>query len=174
MKACAISHADLRLDGKLFRGRGCGSCFGSGFEDRTGIYEILAVDDHVRDQIMARSSASTIKREALKRGFRTLRMDGAQKVCLHHDAGQVLRVTQRHVLARPARMPVFNFKAITVTGAARNRRRRLKRASSSAARTSSSESHGPGDPARQAEVEDPPVPPRCAAKVPITRGSCDC
>jgi type II secretory ATPase GspE/PulE/Tfp pilus assembly ATPase PilB-like protein len=97
MKSCALERSHL-MEGKLWRGRGCGSCFGSGYQDRTGIYEILPVDDIVRDQIVARSSATVIKREALKRGFRTLRMDAAVKVARGITTlDEVLRVTQLDV-----------------------------------------------------------------------------
>ena len=59
---------------------GCDACRGSGFKGRTGIYEILIVDDHIRPLIIDRSSSSVIKREAMKQGLRTLRDDGWQKV----------------------------------------------------------------------------------------------
>ena len=90
---------DRLEDGMLVKGRGCGSCFGSGYQNRTGIYEILPVDDAVREQIVDRASASRIKREAYKRGFRTLRMDGADKVARGITTmEEVLRVTQLDVL----------------------------------------------------------------------------
>ncbi len=86
-------------EGKLVRGRGCGSCFGSGHQDRTGIYEILPMDDVVREQIVERSSANRIKRTAFDRGFRTLRMDGADKVVRGlTTTDEVLRVTQLDVV----------------------------------------------------------------------------
>jgi general secretion pathway protein E len=98
LKQLAIA-PDTLTDGKLSRGRGCGSCFGSGFMDRTGIYEILVMDDAIRELIVERSSASKIKREALTRGFRTLRMDGAMKVQRHITTlDEVLRVTQLDVV----------------------------------------------------------------------------
>ena len=98
MKSCGVDRA-LLTEGKLWRGRGCGSCFGSGFMDRTGIYEILVIDDVLRELIVERSSASKLKREALARGFRTLRMDGAMKVQRHITTlDEVLRVTQLDVV----------------------------------------------------------------------------
>jgi type II secretion system protein E len=59
---------------------GCDDCRGSGFKGRTGIYEILIVDDHIRPLIINRASAGEIKREALKHGLCTLRDDGWRKV----------------------------------------------------------------------------------------------
>jgi len=80
---------------KLLRGAGCPSCFNTGYVDRTGIYEILPVDDTLKDQVMEGASSSTIKRTSIERGCRTLRMDGAQKVLRGiTTAAEVLRVTQ--------------------------------------------------------------------------------
>ena len=59
---------------------GCDECRNSGFKGRTGIYEILIVDDHIRPLIIERAPASEIKREALKHGLHTLRDDGWRKV----------------------------------------------------------------------------------------------
>ncbi|MBL9087802.1 MAG: type II secretion system ATPase GspE [Planctomycetia bacterium] len=90
---------DRLPDGKLHRGRGCGNCFNSGYLDRTGIYEILPVDDALKDQIVARASASSMKKSAIERGFTTLRMDGAHKVIRGMTtAEEIFRVTQMDVL----------------------------------------------------------------------------
>jgi general secretion pathway protein E len=98
LKQLNIDPAELP-DGNLFKGRGCGSCFGSGYQNRTGIYEILPIDDEVRENIVDRRSASRIKRTALTRGFRTLRMDGANKVVRGITTmDEVLRVTQLDVI----------------------------------------------------------------------------
>ena len=59
---------------------GCDACRGSGFKGRTGIYEILTVDDHIRPLIIDRSASSEIKREAMRHGLHTLRDDGWRKV----------------------------------------------------------------------------------------------
>ncbi|HZM01083.1 MAG TPA: ATPase, T2SS/T4P/T4SS family [Planctomycetota bacterium] len=78
-------------------GKGCDFCFGSGYVDRTALYEMLPIDEPVRVRVMERSGASTIKREAIQRGtLRTLRMDGLNKV-LHGvtTLDEVLRVTQK-------------------------------------------------------------------------------
>jgi general secretion pathway protein E len=81
--------------GKLHRGTGCPNCFQTGYTDRSAIYEILPVDEIVKQQIMERSSASVIKKASLERGCRTLRMDGAAKVVSGHTTvEEVLRVTQ--------------------------------------------------------------------------------
>ena len=86
-------------DGALFRGRGCSECLDTGYFDRTGIYETFVLDEETRAQIMERRNASEIKRAAIERGLRTLRMDGAQKVIAGTtSAEEVLRVTQMDAL----------------------------------------------------------------------------
>jgi general secretion pathway protein E len=91
----------IRLDmdqfpgGKLWHGVGCPSCFNTGYIDRTGIYEVLPIDDAVKEQVVESIGSSVIKRTAIERGCRTLRMDGAQKVLRGvTTAAEVLRVTQ--------------------------------------------------------------------------------
>ncbi|MDH3345990.1 MAG: ATPase, T2SS/T4P/T4SS family [Kiritimatiellaceae bacterium] len=64
----------------IYEPNGCDECRGSGFKGRTGIYEILAVDDHIRPLIINRAASGDIKREALKHGLHTLRDDGWRKV----------------------------------------------------------------------------------------------
>jgi general secretion pathway protein E len=81
--------------GKLWRGRGCPYCLNSGYRDRTAIFELFTVDDHVREQTMQRVGSTFIKQDAIKRGMRTLRMDGARKVLAGKTTPEeVLRVTQ--------------------------------------------------------------------------------
>jgi len=65
---------------KIYRGRGCDDCNGSGFMGRCAIYEILRVDDDLRRLIMRNAPASEVKKAAVKAGMRTLRQDGWQKV----------------------------------------------------------------------------------------------
>jgi type II secretion system protein E len=74
---------------------GCEECHGSGFKGRTGIYEILAVDDRIRPLIIDRAASGVIKREALKHGLHTLREDGWKKVLAGvTTVEEVLRVAE--------------------------------------------------------------------------------
>ncbi len=86
-------------EGKLNRGKGCPDCFQTGYTDRTAIYEILPVTEVVKEQIMDRASAATIKKTSIDRGCGTLRMDGARKVTQGlTTVEEVLRVTQMDLL----------------------------------------------------------------------------
>ncbi|MCE9583916.1 MAG: type II secretion system ATPase GspE [Planctomycetes bacterium] len=83
----------------LSKGRGCDRCLGTGYHDRTGIYEILPVTDLLREQIVSKVSSTVIKQEAVKTGLRTLRMDGALKVLEGRTTiEEVIRVTQMDVV----------------------------------------------------------------------------
>jgi general secretion pathway protein E len=84
-------------DRRVMAGRGCDFCFGSGYVDRTALYEMLPVDEPVRVRVMERAGASVIKREAIERGtLRTLRKDGLNKVRAGvTTVDEVLRVTQK-------------------------------------------------------------------------------
>jgi general secretion pathway protein E len=76
-------------------GTGCDRCFQTGYRGRTGVYELMVIDEQIQDLIYKRQSAGVIKRAALDAGLKTLRMDGAQKVLEGiTTVAEVLRVTQ--------------------------------------------------------------------------------
>jgi general secretion pathway protein E len=63
-------------DGTLYSAQGCDACSGSGYRGRTGIYELLTIDDDLRRLIHDRASEQTLRTHALSRGMRSLRDDG--------------------------------------------------------------------------------------------------
>lgn len=65
--------------GHAWEGAGCDHCGHSGYRGRSGIYELLVVDDPVRNLILERASADAIREAAITGGMRTLREDGALK-----------------------------------------------------------------------------------------------
>jgi len=67
-------------DIKIYRGKGCANCNNTGFFGRTAIYEILLIDDMMKDLIVKKVSSSQIKKVGISRGMRTLRQDGWRKV----------------------------------------------------------------------------------------------
>jgi len=71
---------DLAGQVTLNRGKGCGYCGGTGYKGRTGIHEVLRVDEEIRELITERASTSQIRRSAAAKGFRDLRFDGLRKV----------------------------------------------------------------------------------------------
>ena len=94
MRELGLTQADLP-EGALYRGRGCAACMKTGYWGRSGIYEVLLLDELVRTQIMERRNAGDIKRSLVDRGLRTLRMCGADHAAHGRTtAAEVLRVTQ--------------------------------------------------------------------------------
>jgi general secretion pathway protein E len=68
--------------GTVLHARGCKMCLDTGYSGRTGIYEMLMVDDAVRSLTLQKADAASIRRAATERGMVTLRMDGARKVMM--------------------------------------------------------------------------------------------
>jgi general secretion pathway protein E/type IV pilus assembly protein PilB len=59
----------------LYRGRGCRRCQGSGYRGRTGIFEVMVVDESIRTMVLDRASASAIRQQAIRNGMNLLRED---------------------------------------------------------------------------------------------------
>ncbi len=60
----------------FFRGKGCDNCHGSGYKGRTALFEIMQIDDGLRDLIMKQASLGVLRSEARRRGMRSLRESG--------------------------------------------------------------------------------------------------
>ncbi|HJL43351.1 MAG TPA: type II secretion system ATPase GspE [Myxococcales bacterium LLY-WYZ-16_1] len=74
---------------------GCANCLETGYRGRSGIYELLTIDDEVRRLILKNVDAGTIKRYAVSSGMRTLLMDGARKALSGQTTPEeVLRVAK--------------------------------------------------------------------------------
>jgi type IV pilus assembly protein PilB len=65
---------------KLYKGKGCGTCNGTGYKGRVGLYEVMEISEGIRDLIMVGATAVEIKRKALEEGMLTLRMSGLEKI----------------------------------------------------------------------------------------------
>ncbi|HEV8542261.1 MAG TPA: type II secretion system ATPase GspE [Verrucomicrobiae bacterium] len=65
---------------KLYRGVGCQKCRNSGFRGRAGIYELMTMNDEIRERIMNRAPISQIVEAGRPSGLRLLREDGWIKV----------------------------------------------------------------------------------------------
>ena len=88
--------ADAASNIKTFRGRGCPSCLETGYMGRTGLFELLVLDDRVKDLILQTSDANRIRSCAALKGMTTLRQAGAQKVLEGITTiEEILRVTRQ-------------------------------------------------------------------------------
>ncbi len=72
LKESGLSEDDL-AGATVFEGVGCAECFGTGFQGRTCIAELLDVDDEIRGMVLENRSAADIKQVAISRGTRMLR-----------------------------------------------------------------------------------------------------
>lgn len=79
---------------EVWRGKGCASCANTGFSGRTGIYELIQINDEIRRLIVKGADSSLILSQAQSAGMRTLRQDGLQKVIAGQTTfEEVMRVT---------------------------------------------------------------------------------
>ncbi len=65
---------------KVYKGRGCGTCNNTGYKGRAGLYEVMEVDEEIRELILVGASATELKKKAIERGMLTLRRSGLVKV----------------------------------------------------------------------------------------------
>jgi general secretion pathway protein E len=80
---------------QCYTGRGCERCFGSGYTGRVGIFELMELDDGIRQLIMKNEDAVAITNAARRIGMRNLREDGWTKVATGvTTSDEVMRVTQ--------------------------------------------------------------------------------
>jgi len=64
----------------IYEGKGCNFCTNTGFKGRIALYEVMPMNDEVRELVLAGASAMEIKREAVRLGMNSLRMAGIGKL----------------------------------------------------------------------------------------------
>ena len=65
---------------QIMKGAGCATCNKTGYKGRTGLYEVMEVDDEIRELVLVGASAIELKKKAIERGMITLRRSGLIKV----------------------------------------------------------------------------------------------
>jgi general secretion pathway protein E len=96
----AASREELALfgigaDADLYRGKGCEKCTFTGYHGRTGVFELLAVEDEFRRLILRNADANELRQTARRLGMKTILEDGAAKVRGGITTlSEVFRVTQ--------------------------------------------------------------------------------
>ncbi len=92
---CQKLGLDLNEEYSFFKASGCSHCLKTGFKGRFGIYEILLLDDELRNMILSKLDSTLIKAKAVSKGMLSLRGDGALRVVAGlTTTDEVLRVTQ--------------------------------------------------------------------------------
>jgi len=64
----------------LYRAKGCEACNQIGYKGRIGLFEIMVMDDDVRNLVVKEVASDVIKRAGVAAGMRTLQQDGISKV----------------------------------------------------------------------------------------------
>jgi len=81
--------------GEMYQGEGCDKCRNTGYSGRVGLYELLLLDDHLRDKVVSNPNVTEFRRVCVERGMVTLRIDGFRKVAQGKTTvDEVLRVTE--------------------------------------------------------------------------------
>lgn len=91
---------NIGIKGKilLHKGKGCGECRFTGYLGREGLFELLQITEGIKKLIVEKATASEIKAQAIKEGFKTMREEGLLKAVEGITTiEEVLRVTQEAV-----------------------------------------------------------------------------
>ncbi len=89
---------NLAFDGQFYKGLGCEKCLQTGYLGRTGIFEMLVIDDDIKELIIKQSSSHIIKEAATDKNMKTLQEDGLDKALKGETTlEEVYRVTQQSV-----------------------------------------------------------------------------
>ena len=92
----------MEVQGKFYEGHGCDHCMQSGYLGRSGIFELLTIDDDIKGLITARHGSHIVKDKAIEKGMRTLRQDGLRKARAGETTlEEVCRVTLDTVRSEP-------------------------------------------------------------------------
>ena len=79
---------------KIYVGKGCGTCNKTGYKGRVGLYEVMEINDELRELILVGASALELKKKALDQGMIMLRRSGLIKIALGQTTlEEVLRET---------------------------------------------------------------------------------
>jgi general secretion pathway protein E len=86
------------ISGQLYKGPGCENCLDTGYLGRTGICELLAIDEDIKELITKKCGSHIIKEAAIEKGMSTLREDGLRKALAGETTlEEVCRVTQDYM-----------------------------------------------------------------------------
>jgi type IV pilus assembly protein PilB len=71
-----LKPGELPPNAKFFMGKGCDNCFKSGYRGRMALFEIMAINEELRDLIMQKAATNILRASAKKAGMRSLRESG--------------------------------------------------------------------------------------------------
>ena len=65
---------------QVYHGQGCQTCNNTGYKGRVGLYEVMEINDELRELVLVGASALELKKKAIEQGMITLRRSGLTKV----------------------------------------------------------------------------------------------
>jgi type IV pilus assembly protein PilB len=99
LRLCGIEEKDL-VGKTLFKPRGCDHCMGTGYRGRRGIFEMMTLNNEIRDLAFNRAPSNRIRKAAMASGMKNLLMDGCIKVLAGvTTAEEIVKVAQVEGLA---------------------------------------------------------------------------
>lgn len=85
--------ADTHGELTLFKARGCEKCKGTGYKGRSGVHELLSMNDKMRDAILNHAPAHEVRKMAIENGMKTLQEDAVAKILNGvTDIDEIIRV----------------------------------------------------------------------------------
>jgi type IV pilus assembly protein PilB len=83
-------------DIRFYKGKGCENCNNSGYAGRIGIFEVLQIDEEIKNLILSRADADTIRKKAMEQGMTTMFEDGFKKAISGKTTlEEIFRVTKQ-------------------------------------------------------------------------------
>ena len=90
-----LAPLDTGADVEFYRGRGCEKCTFTGYRGRSGVFELLVVDEEIRKLILRNADANELRQMARGQGMKTILEDGIAKVRKGSTTvSEIYRVTQ--------------------------------------------------------------------------------
>ena len=80
---------------EIFKGKGCDKCRQTGYSGRLGLYELLVMNDNLRDRVAGNPNVTEFRRQCVELGMISLRQDGYRKIAAGQTTiDEILRVTE--------------------------------------------------------------------------------
>ena len=79
LKLLNISEADIK-NNPIYKGRGCSQCQGTGFRGRRGIFELVELNNELRELAFSKAPTTDLRKAAIAGGMKTLMDDGKIKI----------------------------------------------------------------------------------------------
>jgi len=80
LRQMKIRLTDEDTDLTFYRGRGCPACYHTGYRGRTGVFEVMEIDEELKDLIFRQTTKEVLRQVAIDMGMQTLKQSAFNKV----------------------------------------------------------------------------------------------